>query len=220
MYTILVQDDNSLLVSVKERIMQRSKLVDSLHFLVEPTYKEIDMSDFTVSMEYILPVSKKYKSEILNLSEELYNKGEYDFLEYKLPIDTCLTVEPGDIEVQLTFIKSDLDTEGNSVQYVRKTSTAKITIVPISAWSDIVPDEALNALDQRLLKVDSMIKALSETGDILATSKADNIVLDEETHEIYLTAYGEQLGDRISLDELGDVLTEATEEDGLITVIL
>ena len=40
MYTILVNDDNTLTTSVRERIMQRSKLVDSLHFLVEPTYKE------------------------------------------------------------------------------------------------------------------------------------------------------------------------------------
>ena len=64
MYTILVNQDNTMTTSVRERIMQRSKLVDSLHFLVEPIYKELDMSDFTVVMEYILPVSKEYKSEI------------------------------------------------------------------------------------------------------------------------------------------------------------
>ena len=40
MYTILLGEDNELVTSVQERIMQRSKLVDSLHFLVEPIYKE------------------------------------------------------------------------------------------------------------------------------------------------------------------------------------
>lgn len=47
MYTILLGDDNQLTVSVEERIMQQSKLVDNLHFLVEPVYKEQDMSGFT-----------------------------------------------------------------------------------------------------------------------------------------------------------------------------
>jgi hypothetical protein len=84
MYTILVNESNELITSVKERIMQRSKLVDNLHFLAEPMYKGIDMSDFTVMMEYIMPVSREYQTEILVRSNELY-KGK---LEYKLPFDT------------------------------------------------------------------------------------------------------------------------------------
>ena len=71
MYTILVNQDNTMSTSVRERIMQRSKLVDSLHFLVDHIYKELDMSDFTVTMEYILPISKKYVTEILVKSNEL-----------------------------------------------------------------------------------------------------------------------------------------------------
>ena len=39
MYTILVNDDNTLVTSVRERIMQRSKLMNSLHFLVKPKYE-------------------------------------------------------------------------------------------------------------------------------------------------------------------------------------
>ena len=98
MYTILVKDTNELSITVKERIMQRSKLIDNLHFLVNPLYKdEIDMTGFTVMMEYILPVSKKYRTEVLTLSEELYKEK----LEYKLPFDTKLTEEAGNIEVQL-----------------------------------------------------------------------------------------------------------------------
>ena len=217
MYTILVQDTNELVVSIKERIMQRSKLVDSLHFLAEPIYKELDMAEFTVMMEYLLPVSKEYKSEILVLSEELYKEK----LEYKLPIDTKLTSEPGNIEVQLTFAKVDLDEEGNAIQYIRKTTPTVITIVPIAAWSDIVPDEALNAIDQKLLKVDAQIRALSETGDLFSSTKADNIVLDAETHELYLTANGAVIGDKVHIDTLVDVVVETTSTDGgLIPVII
>lgn len=45
MYTFLIGADNTLTASTTERIMQRSKLVDSLHFLADPTYKGVDMTD-------------------------------------------------------------------------------------------------------------------------------------------------------------------------------
>lgn len=216
MYTILVTQDNELITSIKERIMQRSKLVDNLHFLVDPIYKEIDMTDFVVTLEYILPVSKEYETDILVKSDELY-KGTK--LEYKLPFDTKLTKEPGEIEVQLTFAKIELDENGQSIQLVRKTSSCFITIVPISAWSDIIPDSALNAIDQRILETQAQIKALEELSGVIATAKADNIVLDESTHELYLTANGEAIGNRIDMDELGDAIVE-NAEDGLVTMII
>ena len=158
MYTLLLNESNELITTVKERIMQRSKLVDNLHFLVAPAYKGIDMSDFTVMMEYLMPVSREYKSEILVKSDALYK----DMLEYKLPFDTCLTKEAGSIEVQLTFTRLTLDAEGNNIQQVRKTSPASIKILPITAWSDIIPDEALTALDQRIIMTQAMIEAASE----------------------------------------------------------
>ena len=56
MYTILVSDNNELVTTVKERIIQRSKLVGNLHFLVPQKYKDFDMDNFTAMLEYILPV--------------------------------------------------------------------------------------------------------------------------------------------------------------------
>ena len=222
MYTILVTESNELRISVKKRIMQRSKLVDSFHFLVEKTYKDMDMSDFTIMLEYILPVSRNYHTEVLTLTDNEVqdeNNRYENYLEYVLPFDTNLTAEAGEIELQLTFTKVDLDEEGNATQYVRKTSPCKITIVPIAAWSDIITDSALTALDQKMLKVDAQIKALSEAAMLYTNDKADNIVLDIETNEIYLTANGEPLGDRISIDELGDAIVDVQDE-GLIQVVI
>lgn len=226
MYTILVTDDNELRVTTKERIMQRSKMVDSFHFLVKPMYKDnIDMSSFNVTMEYKLPVSKEYAVQditedlILTVDEEGNTVLYKDMLEYKLPFDTNLTAEAGEVEMQLTFTKTELDPEGVPTQYVRKTSPCKITIVPIAAWSNIIPDKALTALDQRILKIDEQIQALSESAVLYTNDKADNIVLDTETNEIYLTANGEPIGDRITIDELGDTLVDVQDE-GLIQVII
>ena len=215
MYTILVNDDNTLTTSIRERIMQRSKLVDSLHFLVSPTYKGLDMTDFTVTMEYILPVSKEYVSEVLVKSEESYK----EMLEYKLPFDTDLTKEAGEIEVKLTFSKVDLDEDGNDIQYVRKISATSITIVPIESWCDIIPDKALDAIDQRIIKTDAQIKALIEANEITRIEKADNLVLDSENKELYLTAEGNQIGDKVKLSDLGDEIVQSSGE-GLITMMI
>lgn len=199
MYTILLNETNALTTSVKERIMQRSKLVDVLHFLVDPIYKGLDMSQFTAVLEYITPASREYKTEYLVKSDELY-KGK---LEYKLPMDTALTREAGKIEVQLTFTKVELDTEGNATQKVRKTSPTTITIVPIAAWSDIIADDALTALDQRLIQVDAMINAANEMNNYLSETKADNIIVDKETNTIQLTANGLPIGDCCELSVNG-----------------
>lgn len=208
MYTILVTEANELITTVKERIMQRSKLVDNLHFLISPTYKGIDMSDFTVTMEYILPVSREYKTETLIKSEGLYKEQ----LEYTLPFDTYLTKEAGKVEVQLTFTKVTLDAEGKSKQQVRKTNSAVITIVPISAWSDIIPDDALSALDQRILMVDAMVNAANEFNQYLSDTKADNITYNTEDQTIQLMANGNFIGDAVVIDTECDCEADVEEE--------
>lgn len=215
MYTILLNDTNELITSVKERIMQRSKLVDSLHFLVDPMYKGLDMSDFTVMLEYVLPVSREYHSEILVKSDSMYKEK----LEYKLPFDTCLTKEAGNIEIQLTFVKVSLDADGNNTQQVRKTSPTTIKILPISAWSDIVADSALGAIDQRLIQAEAMINAVGEMAQQLDNTKADNITYNEEDNYIQLTANGNPIGDKITLKSIGiNIVSIEVNEDGELIV--
>lgn len=195
-YVILVNEDNTLTASKKERIMQRSKLFNNLWFLAEPTYNGYDISACTVVMEYILPISKKYYSDILELSEQ----GYQEYLKYVVPIDSKLTAEAGEVELQLTFIYSDLDENGESVQRVRKTSTAKLNIIPISTWSDIVPDSALGALDQRIIKMDAQIKELLNLGDAYDAAKADNIAYDADKQTLQLLSGVNKIGDEVSLN--------------------
>ena len=209
MYTILVKDNNELVTTVKERIMQRSKLVDNLHFLVDQTYKNVDMSDFVVTMEYILPISREYKIETLVKSDELYKEK----IEYTLPFDTCLTKEHGKIEVQLTFTKVAMDADGNVVQQVRKTSPTSITIVPIAAWSNMIADSDLTALDQRIIMTQAMVEAANETLAAIEMSKADNIVYDKDTNVLQLTANGNPIGDKIVLNTNIDVHVKCVEVD-------
>lgn len=196
MYVILVNDDDTLITTKRERIMQRSKLFNNLWFLVNPIYNECSMADCTVLLEYVLPVSRRYCTEILTLSDEMYE----NHLKYMLPIDTNITAEAGEIELQLTFIYSGLDAYAKSVQKVRKTMTTNIEVTPISAWSDIIPDSALTALDQRIIMTDAQIRALNELANALADNKADNIKYDENRNELQLLAGGREIGDKVVLN--------------------
>lgn len=195
MYTILITADNEMIASTPERIMQRSKLVDTLRFLTAPTYKEQDMSDYTVIMEYKLPVSQEPHSETLTLSEELYQEN----LEYKLPVDTSLTKEAGKVEIQISFLKTGMDEDGKITQYVRKISPCFINIIPVSAWSNMVPDAELAAIDQRILKLDAIANQMVDMQEMALDSKADDISYEDNT--IQLMANGKKIGTSHVLDQ-------------------
>lgn len=204
MYTILLEDDNNLVVTNAQRIMQRSKLVDELCFLVKPEYNGHKMADFTVSLEYVLPISKTYRNEILVRSKETYK----DYLQFTLPFDTCLTDEAGDIELTLTLLFVDLDANGDVIQRVRKTSSVLIKVLPTKSWSDFIPDSALSALDQRILKQDAQIKALSEISVNLQMMKADDLKYDRDNNELQLLADGAAIGTKIVLNTSGSIDSE------------
>lgn len=202
MYVILVNDDDTLYGSHKERIMQRQKLVNDLVFIVDPIYRKThDMTNASVMLEYILPVSREYKTVLLTLSEERYNDC---FLQYKLPFDTDLTSQAGAIELQLTFAYTELNENGVGIQRVRKTSTTTIDVVPISAWSDIIPDSALSSLDQRLIKLDASMRAMNEYLDIVDNSRVDNLVYDDVNETLQLSAKGVGIGDKVSVRDMLD----------------
>lgn len=212
MYTFLINEDNTLTASVTERVMQRSKLVDRLHFLADPTYKGVNMSDYTVLLEYVLPVSKSYKTEILKKSNELYKNK----LEYILPFDTELTSEVGDIEIQLTFASVEMDIDGKTTQYVRKVGPGVIHIISINNWADMIPDAALSPLDQRLLMLIGQTKALSDQMNVTINNKADG--LSYKNNILQLLSQGNPIGNSVKIFS-GSSEDNPGGEDGTIRVI-
>lgn len=192
-YVILVNDDNSMTTTQKRRIIHRSKLVDDLCFLVSPEYNGYNMADFTVVLEYLSPVSHTYRSEFLVRSNIDYN----GYLKYELPFDTNLTAEAGSVEILLSFILIDIGNDGKNIQRVRKISGTSIDVIPISTWSDVIPDCALSALDQRIIKLDAQIKALNETSSMIIDTKADNIAYDEDTNSLQLKSGDKLIGNKV-----------------------
>lgn len=199
-YIILVENDNSLYGSCKSKIMQREKLVNKLCFLVAPHYNGYDMSQFTVTMRYILPISKEFVTETLVLSDEKYE----EYLKYVLPIDTNLTKEHGNIELNLTFTKLDKDDNGNAIQRVRKTDNYLLNITPISNWDSVIPDSSLAALDQRIIMQTAQIKALTELAGVLNERQVDNLVYNDKEDTLQLSARGVGIGNKVSVKDMID----------------
>lgn len=199
-YTIIVENDNSLYGSCKKKILQREKLFNKLWILVAPYYNGYDMSRCTVTMRYLLPISKEFVTETLVLSDERYE----EYLKYTLPIDTNLTKEWGDIELNLTFTLLDIDDNGDVVQRVRKTTGHIIHITRLPDWDNFVPDSALSALDQRILKQDAQIRRLAELADIIDGSKADNLVYNDIDETLQLSANGIGIGNKIFVRDMLD----------------
>lgn len=201
-YIILVCDDNSLYGSQKSKIMQREKLVNKLWFLVPPHYNGYDMSQFTLTMRYVLPISKEFITETLVLADDKYE----EYLKYVLPVDTNLSKEWGDVELNLTFTMVDTDDNGNMVQRVRKTDNYSLKITELPDWDKFVPDSALSALDQRILKQDAQIKALTDLAGVLDgnTNIVDNLVYDDANSTLQLSANGVGVGDKVSVKDMLD----------------
>ena len=118
MYTILSTKDNEMDTSIIDPIVADSNQVDKIRFLVPPMYNDLDMSEFTVTMEYTLPKSKWSYEETLEASEELY-KG---MLEYLYEVTDDFTDEEGEVEVALTF------TQGEMIRKIRPTT---IRVYPV-----------------------------------------------------------------------------------------
>lgn len=199
-YTIIVCDDGSLYGSHKRKIMQREKLFNKLRILVPPYYNGYDMSQCTVTMRYLRPISKDFVTETLVLSDERYE----EYLKYVLPVDTCFTKEWGDLELNLTFTMLDVDIDGNIVQRVRKTENHILTITRLPDWDSIVPDAALSALDQRILKQDAQIKALEDLANTLDNNQVDNLVYNSTDETLQLSSNGVAVGNKVSVKDMFD----------------
>ena len=191
MYTILVNDDNTLSVTKRDRIMQKSTGFDAICFLVNPKYKGFDMARCNVTLRYKTPLSQELKTETLVLAPQTHN----GFLQYIIDVDSKLTHEPGDIVCNITFTLVEAKEDGTPIARVRKVNDAAITINAITDWDALVPDGLLSSLDQRIIVQEKQIKQLAEVAMALDKQKADGLSYNKSM--LQLTANGYPIGNEI-----------------------
>lgn len=207
MYTIVLLDDKKLYASNKETIMQYSNLVDKIQFLVPQEIDENDMTQFTtVQLEYLSPISHLYRQEFLTLSDELYK----DNLQYILPVDTKITAEHGDIDLQLSFYRVEMDEDGEVQTFVFKTQPCTIKVVPFANWAQFMPSESLTSLDQRILKLLALQEEITEIQEQIINTQTT--LIDDENISDRTTYSSKKIEEFIDQSELDNAVDEAIGE--------
>lgn len=207
MYTLKITDENTVVTTVKETLMERSNYVDKIQIVTSKMYREqIDMSDATVYMKYKLPVSNKIKLTQLTVNNLEY---ETNYIQYLIPVDAALTAEAGDIEVSFTFLKLIANEDGTYKSYVRKTTSGVIHITPLVQFDKYEPSEMFTEVDQRLLVMGALIKDLDAQNKAAYEEMVKDIRLDTDKKKITLTNRNdEDTGEGIVVKNLSNMIAE------------
>ena len=207
MYTLKINDDNTVTTTVKETLVERSNYVDKIQIVTSKLYREqIDMSDATLYMKYKLPVSNKIKMTQLTANDLEY---ETNYIQYLIPVDAALTAEAGDIEVSFSFLKLVANDDGTYTSYIRKTTSGVIHITPLVQFDKYEPSELFTEIDQRLLVMEGMIKDLDAQNKAAYEGMVKDIRLNTEDRKITLTdRNGDDTGDGIIVKDLSAMVAE------------
>lgn len=206
MHTLLIGKDNTIITTNAERIIQRSKGANTVQFLVADDYNGKSMKSCVAVMFYKLPISGEWKSKQL-VPEEVLWKDK--FVDYRFVIDTDLTVEYGDVIVEVKFYEVSLTGEVNFNQYVRKAIDGIIHISMSKDWASGIADPLLDVFDQRIIQIMALQNQQSEMIEEMQYSSAASLgVTDGKLHLI--DTEGERKGELVDV-----VLPRTTDDDGL-----
>lgn len=207
MYTLKINDDNTVTTTVKETLIERSNYVDKIQIVTSKLYREqIDMSDATLYMKYKLPVSNKIKLTQLTVNDLAY---ETNYIQYLIPVDAALTAEAGDIEVSFTFLKLVANDDSTYTSYIRKTTSGVIHITPLVQFDKYEPSELFTEIDQRLLVMEGMIKDLNAQNKAAYEGMVKDIRLDTEGRKLTLTdRNGDDTGEGVKVKDLSTMVAE------------
>ena len=197
MYTLLVNDDNKVITTNKETIMQRTNCADKIQILIHKQYRDVDMSNAVVYMEYKLPISNKLK--LLPLTKGTYKDDAY--MQFIVPGDLQLTSEAGDIAVVFKIYSIQFIDE-KAIWVNRNSQEGYITITPLVPWSDIEIDEMFSGIDQRLIALEMLSQNLEAQSQILYENMATDIVLNNE--KIHIATMNGVAGEGIALDDISE----------------
>ena len=212
-----MQFNKELIVTQSIIIYQRETNVNTLCFLIPPTVTEEgilrNIAEYLVVLKMKTP-DGKILTRLLTANEEPYKER----LRFETTVTADMTAVSGNIIAYLTFLKVSESETGLQKEHVFHSGNVYIPIQPKEELV-FIPDKSLQAFDQLMLQTQAKLEQLEDIAESIDVQKADNIVLDPETNEIYLTSNGEIIGSKITIDELSDVIVDATADEGLVHVI-
>lgn len=215
MYTLRITDDNNVITTVKESLMEKSNCVNFIQIIINKLYKEqINMTDTTAYMKYVLPVTKKIKMTQL-IADTTTDESH---ILYTIPVTANISAEPGDIEVSFTFLKLVHDEESDTTtSYVRKTESGLIHITKLAQFDSYEPSEMLTELDQRILALMATAEDIKKLGQATYDNMPIDMKLDSEAKKLTLVNANGNTGEGIGIADLSDSIAKeltGTDPDG------
>ena len=208
MYTLRITDDNNVITTVKESLMEKSNCVNSIQIIINKFYKEqIDMTDTTAYMKYVLPVTKKIKMTQL-IADTTTDESH---ILYTIPVTANISAEPGDIEVSFTFLKLVHDEESDT------TESGLIHITKLAQFDSYEPSEMLTELDQRILALMATAEDIKKLGQATYDNMPIDMKLDSEAKKLTLVNANGNTGDGVGIADLSDSIAKeltGTDPDG------
>lgn len=212
-YTLLLKEDNTIIASHKETIVQRSTMVDVLQ-VIAPRYREWkdgmvhDMTEFDLVLGYVTPISKTVRLVTMPIKDAEYKTN---YILYTLDITTDITAECGIVKLYFSYMDNYITDEDVSVPQVDNYLSYDLHVIPLETFLT-VPDDAVGQLAQLYLANKNQIEALNQLAAILNQTKIDDIKLDVIDGQIYGTANGNKTGTGFSVEELGNEIAERTTQ--------
>lgn len=174
MYVIKMENDKSLVTTIKSTIYRGELNANRILFLLPNEWEEHLLADYGVRLDYITPDGVG-NSEMLAFEQDSY-KG---YLQVYVPVDCPITDQAGSVELWLSI----LDWYGT---VVIKTGSNYLSVVERKAISDYYPFEKRELLD-----------VLAADVDDLKRKKADNLIYNADESYLQLSAEGEPIGDKV-----------------------
>ncbi len=207
MYTLRITDDNNVITTEKENLMEKSNCVNTLQILINKTYKsQIDMTDTTAFMKYITPISKKIKMTQLIAADTNYNEN---YIQYTVPVTAYIASEPGDIEVSFTFLKvvHDDETDTNT-SYIRKTESGIIHITKLAQFDTYETSEMFTEIDQRLLELIAKAEDIKSLSQTVYDNLPTDLRLNTDDKKLTLVNADGDTGNGVSISDLSDAIAK------------
>lgn len=208
MYTILLNNDNYPITTVRHRIIQFNNLAGVIRFLVYPMYKKEDMKGYNAYLEFVTPHTKTLYREDLVLSDETYR----DYLQYELSPDTSITSEYGNVRLRFLFTLDKPEEDGSITRLIRRTSSISLRIFPpdnFGILTEEIPESELDIVNQRIAQMENQIGELS-------MNKADSIYLFDGG--LTLQSNNKNIGNVIDKTSLANAVVDGADE-GLVKVV-
>ncbi len=209
MLTLLFKQNKDLVVTTPNvRIYQGENYADALQVIIPKTYGDYDLSDFSLSLNYVDPTNIVH-AETMVKSEEPYKD---DFLAFTLPLDSEFTKAAGPLKIKIDLIHLDDSTQTGVV--IHSNENEEVEVLTWDDYFKYVPPAQIGIIDAKILELQNEAARLKSVEEALDKTIPNDLKITEDV--LQLSKDGEPIGDGVEVYVAGDQDDEDDDHDGVI----